>query len=346
MAVLDQALKVCAQKKCSDLHVAAGIPLKVRYLGDLISYDTGAALKPPQVKELIEEILTEEQRKTLNDTLELDAIYQTSDGMRFRMNVCCEQRGLAAVFRHIPPEIRSFTDLGLPAVVEKFCMVTQGLIIVTGPSRSGKTATLASLVDYINTNRNEHIITIEDPVEYLHVNKKSIISQRGLGVHTRSFANALRAALREDPDVIMVGEIRDLETMTLALTAAETGHVVLTTLHTSGAISTVNRVVNLFPPAEQAQAQTTFSECLLGIISQQLIKNNTATDMVAAFEILVNTMAISNIIREGESFKIEGMMQVGTKDGMRLMDQSLDDLFRREKISPTARKEFSLKESH
>jgi len=315
----------------------------VRFLGDIQPL-TNQTTTPEMVTTFIQEILTGEQREQLSEHWELDSIYQLADGERFRMNVCKEQRGLAAVFRHIPVRIRTFDELGLPPVLGKFCLATQGLIIVTGPCRSGKTTTLAAMLDWINANRNEHIITIEDPIEYLHRNKKSIISQRSLGPHTRSFANALRAALREDPDVILIGEIRDLETMSLALTAAETGHVVLTTLHTSGAAATVNRVINLYPPAEQAQAQTTLAECMLGIVSQQLIKNAGGNDMVAAFEVLVNTMAVANIIRSGESFKLEGTMQMGTKEGMKLMENSLEELLKAGLITADARREFSLKE--
>jgi twitching motility protein PilT len=344
MAQLDRFLKACADKKCSDLHIAAGMPVMVRFLGEIQPL-TNQAATPEQVITFIHEILSAEQREQLIKHWELDSIYQSADGERFRMNVCKEQRGLAAVFRHIPMRIRTFSELGLPPVMEKFCLATQGLIIVTGPCRSGKSTTMASMLDWINANRNEHIITIEDPIEYMHQNKKSIISQRSVGAHTCSFANALRAALREDPDVILIGEIRDLETMSLALTAAETGHVVLTTLHTSSAPATINRVINLYPAAEQAQAQTTLAECLLGIISQQLIKNAAGNDMVAAFEVLVNTMAVANIIRSGENFKLEGMMQVGTKEGMKLMENSLEELLKAGLITGEARREFSLKES-
>lgn len=344
MAQLDRFLKLCADRKCSDLHIAAGIPMMLRSLGEMKPL-TNQVVTPEQARLFIFEILSDEQQEQLNKHWELDSIYESADNQRFRMNVCKEQRGLAAVFRHIPGQIRTYAELGLPPVVEKLCLATQGLIIVTGPSRSGKTATMASMLDWINTNRNEHIISIEDPIEYMHQNKKSIVSQRSLGSHTRSFANALRAALREDPDVILIGEIRDLETMSLALTAAETGHVVLTTLHTSGASATINRVVNLYPPAEQAQAQTTLAECLLGIISQQLIKNAAGDGMVAAFEVMVNTVAIANIIRTGESFKLEGMMQMGAKDGMKLMENSLEELLKAGQITRESRKEYSLKES-
>ena len=343
MAQLDRYLKACADRKGSDLHLATGIPMMVRLLGEIQPL-TNQLATPEQVSAFIHEILSAEQWEQLNKSWELDSIYQLADGERFRVNVCKEQRGLAAVFRHVPVRIRTFENLGLPPVLGKFCMATQGLIIVTGPCRSGKTTTMAAMLDWINANRNEHIITIEDPIEYLHTNKKSIISQRSLGPHTRSFANALRAALREDPDVILIGEIRDLDTMSLALTAAETGHVVLATLHTSSAPATVNRVVNLYPPAEQAQAQTTLAECLLGIVSQQLIKNTAGTDMVAAFEVLVNTMAVANIIRSGESFKMEGAMQVGAKEGMKLMENSLEELLKAGLITSEARREFSLKE--
>jgi twitching motility protein PilT len=344
MAQLDKLLKACADKKCSDLHIAAGMPVMARFLGEIQPL-TNQAATPEQVITLIHEILSAEQREELIKHWELDSIYQSADGERFRMNVCKEQRGLAAVFRHIPMRIRTFEELGLPPVIEKFCLATQGLIIVTGPGRSGKSTTMASMLDWINANRNEHIITIEDPIEYLHQNKKSIISQRSVGPHTCSFANALRAALREDPDVILIGEIRDLESMSLALTAAETGHVVLTTLHTASAPATINRVINLYPAAEQAQAQTTLAECLLGIISQQLIKNAEGNDMVAAFEVLVNSMAVANNIRSGETFKLEGMMQVGAKDGMKLMESSLEELLKAGLITGEARREYSLKES-
>jgi twitching motility protein PilT len=343
MAQVDKLLKACADRKYSDLHLAVGMPVMVRSLGEIQPL-TNQIATPEMVTSFISEIVPGEQWEQLSKDWELDFIYQLADGERFRMNVCKEQRGLAAVFRHIPARMRTFDDLGLPPVLGKFCLATQGLIIVTGPCRSGKTTTMAAMLDWINANRNEHIITIEDPIEYLHPNKRSMISQRSLGPHTRSFANALRAALREDPDVILIGEIRDLETMSLALTAAETGHVVLATLHTSSAPATVNRVINLYPPAEQSQAQTTLAECLLGIVSQQLIKNAAGNDMVAAFEVLVNTTAVANIIRTGETFKLEGTMQVSTKEGMKLMENSLEALLKAGLITAEARREFSLKE--
>ncbi len=340
MAELDKFLKVVVERKCSDLHVAAGMPMMVRYLGEMTPL-TNQAVSAEQSKQLIYEILSEEQQRQFEETWELDAVYSLPSGERYRVNVCREQKGLAAVFRYILAEPKSFEELGLPPVIEKFVLATQGLIVVTGPGRSGKTATLASMIDHINTNRNEHIITIEDPIEYLHQSKKSIVSQRSVGPHSKSFSNALRAALREDPDVIMIGEIRDLETMSLALTAAETGHLVLATLHTSGAASTINRVINIYPPSEQAQAQTTLSECLIGVLSQELIKQADATDMVAAFEVLVNTLAVGNVIREGETYKLESMIEVGSKDGMKIMGASLTELQRAGKITPEAKQEFS-----
>jgi len=340
MAELDKFLKAIAERNCSDLHLAAGLPMMVRHLGSLTPL-TSQAATAAQTKQLIDEVLSEEERKQLEETWELDTVYSLPSGERYRMNACYEQRGYSAVFRYVAPKPRSFEELGLPPIVDKFVMATQGFIVVTGPGRSGKTATLASMVDFINTNRNEHIITIEDPIEFLHENKKSVVSQRSVGPHTKSFSNALRAALREDPDVIMIGEIRDLETMSLALTAAETGHLVLATLHTSGAASTVNRVINIYPPAEQAQAQNTLSESLIGVISQELIKNAEGTDMVACFETLVNTLAIGNVIREGETFKLESMIEVGSKDGMKNMENSLAELQKLGKITPQARQEYS-----
>ena len=340
MAELDKYLQAIVERQCSDLHVAAGVPMMVRHMGDMAPL-TNQAVTAEQSQALVYEILNEEQRQEFEQNWELDAVYALEGGARYRLNVCREQRGVAAVFRHIPAETRGFEELGLPSVVEKFALATQGLVIVTGPGRSGKTATLASMIDHINSNRNEHIITIEDPIEYLHQNKKSIVSQRSVGPHTKSFSNALRAALREDPDVIMIGEIRDLETMTLALTAAETGHLVLATLHTSGATSTINRVINIYPPTEQAQAQTTLSECLIGVVSQELMKTADGANMVAAFEVLVNTLAVGNVIREGETFKLEGMVEVGGKEGMKKLDRSLDELLKTGKITAQTRKEYA-----
>ena len=343
MAELDTLLQNCASNNYSDVHIASHTPIMGRSLGELRPIDN-QIVNPSKAQSLILDALTPQQKRAFEENWELDAVYTSQGGLRFRVNVCREHHGVAAVFRHIPRTILTLAELGLPPVVEKFCLATQGLILVSGPSRSGKSTTLASLIDHINTTRNDHIITIEDPIEVIHQNKSGIISQRELATHTRSFASALRAALREDPDVIMVGEIRDTETMTLAMTAAETGHLVLSSLHTSGAVATINRALNLFPPGEQEQARSTLSESMLGIISQQLIKNAADADMVAAFEVLVNTLGVANVIREGDAFKIEGMLQVGGKDGMKSMATSLEELWKKNLITREARMEYSGKE--
>jgi twitching motility protein PilT len=264
----------------------------------------------------------------------LDFAYEIPNVARFRANYFYQKRGLGAVFRIIPSKILSVEELNLPETVLKFTRLSRGLVLVTGPTGSGKSTTLAAMIDYININRKEHILTIEDPVEFVHKNKNCLVNQREVLTHTGSFSMALRAALREDPDVILVGEMRDLETIELAITAAETGHLVFGTLHTNSAAKTVDRIIDAFPSDRQAQIRTMLSESLKGVISQQLLKRADKPGRVASVEILYVNSAVANLIREGKTFQIPSVIQTGKGDGMQLMDQSIMDYLMKKVISP------------
>jgi twitching motility protein PilT len=257
------------------------------------------------------------------DTMDFDFAYEIEGLARFRVNVFWQRKGLAAVFRTIPSDILTADDLGLPDAVRRLCMLTKGLVLVTGPTGSGKSTTLAAMVDLINESRAEHILTIEDPIEFTHPNKKCLVNQREVGTNTRSFANALRAALREDPDVILVGEMRDKETIELGITAAETGHLVFGTLHTNSAPKTVDRMIDVFPADQQEQIRAMLAESLKGVISQVLLRKKGGKGRIAAQEIMVGSPAISNLIRENKVFQIPSMIQTGKKDGMQLLDQHI-----------------------
>ena len=296
----------------------------IRLDGDMKRLDH-PPLSRDEVHALVYGIMDDGQRKNFEETLELDFSFDMGDVGRFRVNVFMQQRGEGAVFRTIPTEILSFDKLGLPSVLSKLCTREKGLILVTGPTGSGKSTTLASMVDHLNDTSEGHIITIEDPIEFTHNSKKCLVNQRELGVHTHSFANALRAVLREDPDIILVGEMRDLETIQLAITAAETGHLVFGTLHSPGAAQTVDRVIDVFPAAQQAQIRTQFADSIEAIITQTLCKKK-GGGRAAALEILVGTPAVRNLIREGKVHQIPSAIQVGQKDGMQTMDMALIDL--------------------
>jgi twitching motility protein PilT len=326
MAVrLDNILKYAASIGASDVHVSSETVPLIRLHGELKPLKM-EPLGSKDAFEMISEILTPEQKETFSKNMDIDFCYQAPGLGRFRVNILKERKGVDAVFRVISPEIPTLESLGLPAVVRGMTEHHQGLVLVTGPSGCGKTTTLAAMIDHINSTKKLHIVTLEDPIEYVHTNKLANVTQREIHRHTESFASALRAALREDPDVILVGEMRDLETISMAITAAETGHLVLGTLHTRNAGKTVDRIIDAYPPSQQNQIRAMVSDSLRGVISQQLIPRAHGKGRVMAYEILVANLAIGNVIREGKSFQIPSMMQIGIKEGMVLMDQSLAKL--------------------
>jgi twitching motility protein PilT len=325
MAKIDALFKILKDKGGSDLHLAPGNPPLIRRSGDLEPI-MDQVLTHEQNKTLLYEIMTEVQRKTYETTRDLDYAYEVPElKSRFRANIFMGRLGMSAVFRLIPAEILSAEQLGLSPAVLNFTQFKKGLVLVTGPTGSGKSTTLAAMIDHVNRTRKEHILTVEDPIEFVHVSQQSLVNQREVGRHTRSFASALKAALREDPDLILVGEMRDLETIELAITAAETGHLVFGTLHTSSAAKTVDRIINVFPTNQQEQVRTMLGESLKGVIAQQLLRTVDGK-RCAALEILAVTPAVSNLIREGKTFQIPSVIQTGKSQGMMLMDQAIQDL--------------------
>ncbi|HET7501720.1 MAG TPA: type IV pilus twitching motility protein PilT [Kofleriaceae bacterium] len=327
MTSIAALLRFAVQQQASDLHISAGEPPMLRVHGDMLRVDT-AALTAEETHHLIFDVMTDAQRRTFHDKLECDFAFRLDDTLRFRVNVFVQNRGEAAVFRTIPSKIPRFDDLGLPEVTRNLCDEEKGLVLVTGPTGSGKSTTLAAMVDYLNETMAGHILTLEDPIEFVHRPKRSLINQREVGTQTHSFASALRSALREDPDVILVGELRDLETTSLALTAAETGHLVFATVHTSSAPKTVDRIIDVFPSGQQAQIRTMLSESLLGVITQMLF-HKVGGGRAAALEILVGTAAVRNLIRENKTHQIPSAMQVGGKVGMQTMEAAVLQLVSR-----------------
>ncbi|HSE58729.1 MAG TPA: type IV pilus twitching motility protein PilT [Nitrospiraceae bacterium] len=321
---ISQLLSFGVKEGASDCHLSAGEPPMLRLHGDIKKVDM-PPMTQEQVHSLVYDIMSDAQRKSFEEHLECDFSFALGDISRFRVNVFLQNRGLAAVFRTIPTEILPLEKLGMPPIVRQLCDREKGLILVTGPTGSGKSTTLAGMIDYLNNLYEGHVITIEDPIEFVHKSKKCLVNQRELGVHTKSFANALRSALREDPDIVLVGEMRDLETIQLALTAAETGHLVFATLHTSSAPKTVDRIIDAFPPNQQAQVRTQLAEALEAVLTQTLVKKK-AGGRAAAVEILVATTAIRNLIREQKLHQIPGLMQASQKEGMQTMDMALLDL--------------------
>ena len=315
------------EQGASDCHLSAGEPPMIRIHGDLKKLDH-PAMSREEVHALIYDIMGDAQRKTFEETHECDFSFEMGAIARFRVNVFLQRKGEGAVFRTIPTKIQTLDELGMPPILRQLCDKEKGLILVTGPTGSGKSTTLAAMVDDLNNTYEGHILTIEDPVEFVHQSKKCLVNQRELGPHTHSFANALRAALREDPDVILVGEMRDLETIQLALTAAETGHIVFGTLHTSSAPKTVDRIIDVFPPSQQAQIRAQFAESIEAVITQTLLKKK-GGGRTAALEIMTGTTAVRNLIREGKIHQIPGTMQVSQKDGMQTMDMALINLINR-----------------
>lgn len=333
MAELDKVLKAGVNFNASDIHIAPGEPFMMRRFGRLMKTKS-PPLTPESSRKLIHELLSENQLKSLNDNLQLDFSYEIADMARFRGSAMLHQKGLSATFRIIPLTIPSLSEIGIPEQVVRVLDNHQGLILVTGATGQGKTTTLASMVDYINTNRAHHVLTVEDPVEFIHPIKKGVVNQRQLGDDTLSYSNSLRAALREDPDVIMIGELRDLETVSLALSAAETGHLVLGTLSTTNAPKTVDRIIDSFPPGEQGQVRATLSETLKAVITQRLIPSASGEKMMLAAEILIGTLPVASMIRDGKVFQIPNLMQTGKNVGMRLMEESLLELLKEELIAP------------
>jgi len=327
-------LEAAREIKASDVHIKSGeIPL-VRVAGALRELEGFAKLDKEAVEAGLLTLVSQAHRERFLTTNDLDFCFDGGEGLgRFRTNFLRQHRGMDGIFRLISAEVPSFAQLKLPPMVKKFTEYKQGIVLITGPKGCGKTTTLAAMVDLINSNRPEHIITIEDPIEFVHPCKKGHVNQREVGAHTGAFANALRAALREAPDVIMVGEMRDLETTSLAITAAETGHLVFATLHTPDAIRTIDRVLDVFPPKEQGQIRSMVSESMRGIVSQLLLPSTDGKSQELAVEILVNTTAIGNLIREEKTFQLRGIMQTGKRLGMQLMDDSLLDLAKTGRIS-------------
>jgi twitching motility protein PilT len=322
MAQIDQFLRVLVEQGGSDLHLTTGSPPVMRVHGHMQRIKF-RELTPKDMETLVYEIMEEEWRARFLDVLDFDFAYEIKELARFRVNVFWQRKGLGAVLRTIPSKILTAQQLGLSDAVLRFCMLTKGLVLVTGPTGSGKSTTLAAMVDHINDTRADHILTIEDPIEFTHPNKKCLVNQREIGSNTRSFANALRAALREDPDVILVGEMRDRETIELGITAAETGHLVFGTLHTNSAPKTVDRIIDVFPADQQDQIRAMLAESLKGVVSQVLLRRKGGKGRAAAQEIMVGTSAISNLIRENKIHQIPSMIQTGKKDGMQLLDQHI-----------------------
>ena len=333
MARIDALFNMMKEQDASDLHLSTGNPPIFRQRGDMVRLNF-KALGHDELKAILFEILSEKQQAYFNETKDLDFAYEVPGLARFRGNIMMQYRGIAAVFRIIPTKILSADELGLPEGVRRMTNFKKGMVLVTGPTGSGKSTTLAGMIDLINTTRKEHILTFEDPLEFIHENKMSLMNQRQIGEHTESFTSALRAALREDPDVILVGEMRDLTTIQLAMSAAETGHLVFGTLHTSTAAKTVDRIIDVFPTDQQEQVRAMLSESLKGVICQQLLKTADGKGRVAALEIMLGTPAIANLIREGKTFQIPSIMQTAKKDGMQLLDQHLLDLLKTKTVNP------------
>lgn len=325
-AHIDDLLRIVVEKGASDLHLCAGVPPVIRVDGRLIPTNYEKAT-PQDTQRLMYDILTDEQIQRFESTLELDFSYSLGKMARFRVNVYRDRGAVAAAFRLIPTRIPTIRELNLPPVLEELTRLPRGLIIVTGPTGSGKSTTQAAMINQINMERSVHIVTIEDPIEYLHTHRFSIINQRELGQDTKSFHNALRAVLREDPDVILVGEMRDPETIALAITAAETGHLVLATLHTNSAATTIDRIVDVFPPGQQEQIRIQLSNSIQAVICQQLLPRAGQPGRVPAVEVMIATPAIRNLIRENKAHQITSVIQTSANVGMQTMDQSLRDLY-------------------
>jgi twitching motility protein PilT len=328
-----QILLEVVKRNASDLHLTAGVPPMLRIRGRLAPLEEFPKLSPEDTREFIYSILTTDQRRRLETDMQLDFAYVVPGQARFRVNAYFQRGAVAAAFRLIPSEIVPIDDLGLPAIVHELARKPRGIVLVTGPTGSGKSTSLAAMIDEINRTRDEHIITIEDPIEFVHAHRRCMINQRELGNDAISFSAALKGALREDPDVILVGEMRDLETISTALTAAETGHLVFGTLHTQDAPQTIDRVIDVFTPAQQAQIRVQLSVTLQGVITQQLVPTADGSGRCVACEVLVPTPAVRNLIREGKIHQIPSVIQTGSAHGMQSMDAALATLVRSGRIT-------------
>ena len=333
MAKIDAFFKLMNDQGASDLHLVSGSQPILRVHGDMerVKYKL---MENDELKVILYEICPENKIKVFEETGDIDFGYEVPNLARYRCNFFQQKWGIGAVFREIPSEILTVEQLGLPPVLNKMAMLHKGLVLVTGPTGSGKSTTLAAMVDYVNRNKKSHIITVEDPVEFVHTSQGCVVNHREVGLHTQSFKAALRGALREDPDIILVGEMRDLETIELALEAASTGHLVFGTLHTQSAAKTVDRVIDVFPAHQQAQIRTTLSESLKGVVAQNLFKRIDKKGRLAVLEILVVTPATSNLIREGKTFQIPSVIQTGKKYGMQSLDDAILEAMQAKRISP------------
>lgn len=342
---ITELLAFSVKNKASDLHLSSGLPPMIRVHGDVRRINL-PPMEHKDVHGMVYDIMNDAQRKHYEETLEIDFSFEIPNLARFRVNAYNQQRGSAAVFRTIPSKVLTLEELNCPKIFKDIAEYHRGIVLVTGPTGSGKSTTLAAMVNHVNENDYGHILTVEDPIEFVHESKKCLINQREVGPHTQSFSNALRSALREDPDVILVGELRDLETIRLALTAAETGHLVFGTLHTSSAAKTIDRVVDVFPAAEKEMVRSMLSESLRAVISQTLLKTKDGSGRVAAHEIMIGTPAIRNLIRENKVAQMYSAIQTGQNVGMQTLDQCLVDMVRRNLISSNeARQKAANKEA-
>ncbi len=333
MAKIDAFFDLMDKEGASDLHLASGSQPILRVRGELERVKF-PPFENDDLKSMLYEIAPEFKVKIFEETGDVDFGYEIPGKARYRANFFNQKYGVAAVFRQIPSKVLTAEQLGLPPILKKFAMLNKGLVLVTGPTGSGKSTTLAAMIDYSNKVRKDHIITVEDPIEFVHESQSCLVNHREVGMHTKSFSAALRGALREDPDIILVGEMRDFETIELALTAAATGHLVFGTLHTPSAAKTIDRVIDVFPAAQQNQIRNTLSEALKGVVAQNLFRRIDVKGRVCALEVLVCTPAISNLIREAKTFQIPGMLQVGKKYGMQTLDDAIMDLLNKKMISP------------
>ncbi len=329
---ITELLAFSVKNKASDLHLSSGLPPMIRVHGDVRRINL-PAMEHKDVHAMVYDIMNDGQRKHYEETLECDFSFEIPNLARFRVNAFVQNRGAGAVFRTIPSKVLTLEDLGCPRIFKEISEYPRGIVLVTGPTGSGKSTTLAAMINHVNENEHAHILTVEDPIEFVHESKKCLINQREVGPHTLSFANALRSALREDPDVILVGEMRDLETIRLALTAAETGHLVFGTLHTSSAAKTIDRVVDVFPAAEKEMVRSMLSESLRAVISQTLLKTKDGLGRTAAHEIMIGTPAIRNLIRENKVAQMYSVIQTSAQLGMQTLDQNLLELVRRNIVS-------------